>query len=149
MTATRSAERTSVPGDDQVPEETFTISELAAEFEITSRSIRFYEDKGLLQPRRAGLNRIYSRRDRARLNIILRGKRLGFSLAEIKEMFALYQVGDGRVEQLKFTHERLLDRLRALARQRQDIDTVTGEIEDIRRQVEQMLAEKGIKPDGL
>ena len=91
MTATRSAERTSAPGDDQVSEETFTISELAAEFEITSRSIRFYEDKGLLQPRRAGLNRIYSRRDRARLNIILRGKRLGFSLAEIKEMFALYQ----------------------------------------------------------
>ena len=68
----------------------FTVGELAAELEVTPRALRFYEDRGLIQPRRAGQNRIYTRRDRARLILILRGKRLGFSLAEIKEWLDLY-----------------------------------------------------------
>ena len=75
--------------------DTFTITDLAGEFKITPRTIRFYEDKHLLQPSRQGLSRVYSRRDRARLQLILRGKRLGFSLAEIKEMLDLYDLGDG------------------------------------------------------
>ncbi len=78
---------------------TFKISELAKEFDITTRSIRFYEDLGLLTPERKGNTRIYNGRDRIRLKLILRGKRLGFSLADIKELFELYDT-DQSTEQL-------------------------------------------------
>ena len=75
---------------------TFSISELAREFDVTTRSIRFYEDQGLLNPTRQGQTRIYSRQDRVRLKLTLRGKRLGFSLAEIRELFDLYDAEIGR-----------------------------------------------------
>lgn len=103
-------------------EKTFTITDLAHEFKVTARAIRFYEDKGLLHPSRQGMMRVYAKRDRARLQLILRGKRLGFSLAEIREMIDLYDLGDGRIEQLTVTLKRSRDRLRALEVQRQDID---------------------------
>ena len=74
----------SFPDSVEVPERTYSISELAEEFEVTPRTIRFYEDQGLLTPRREGMSRIYSHRDRGRLMLICRGKRLGFSLAEIE-----------------------------------------------------------------
>ncbi|MDF4805238.1 MerR family DNA-binding transcriptional regulator, partial [Vibrio parahaemolyticus] len=80
---------------------TFKISELAKEFDITTRSIRFYEDLGLLTPERKGNTRIYNGRDRIRLKLILRGKRLGFSLADIKELFELYDT-DQSTEQLNY-----------------------------------------------
>ena len=100
-----------LPASDQ----TYTITELAEEFAVTPRTIRFYEDKDLLRPQRNGLNRVYARRDRARLKLILRGKRLGFSLADIKEMLDLYDLGDGQVEQLRTTHRKIGTRLEALA----------------------------------
>jgi DNA-binding transcriptional MerR regulator len=102
--------------------DTFTITDLAGEFNVTPRAIRFYEDKKLLRPVRQGLNRVYSRRDRARLMLILRGKRLGFSLSEIREMLDLYDLGDGQVEQLRMTLKRSRERLTVLESQRRDIN---------------------------
>src|SRR5690349_16348535 len=93
--------------EDQTAAKTiFTIGDLAREFGVTLRALRFYEDKGLLTPQREGLNRLYSRRDRARLKLILMGKRVGFSLVEIKEMLDLYDLKDGQVTQLKVAHEK-------------------------------------------
>ncbi|HZD26370.1 MAG TPA: MerR family DNA-binding transcriptional regulator [Alphaproteobacteria bacterium] len=122
--------------------ETFTITQLAEEFGITTRAIRFYEDKDLIHPERNGLNRIYSRRDRARLALILRGKRLGFSLAEVREMLDLYDVGDGQREQLKYTLRKSRERLETLRSQRRDIDDAIAELEEGCRQIEQVLARK-------
>lgn len=86
-------------------DQTFTISELAGEFEISTRTVRYYEELGLISPGRtaAGNQRFYTRRDRARLKLILRGKKFGFTLAEIKEMLDLYDVDPTREEQLKRT----------------------------------------------
>lgn len=103
-------------------EKTYSITDLANEFKVTARAIRFYEDKGLLQPTRQGLTRIYNRRDRARLILILRGKRLGFSLSEIREMIDLYDLGDEQTEQLRVTLRRSRERLAALEAQRVDIE---------------------------
>ena len=91
--------------------ESFTIGELAAEFGITARALRFYEEEGLIAPRRDGASRIYSRRDRARVVWLLRGKSVGFSLDEIGELLNLYDLGDGRVKQRTVTAARC--RLRA------------------------------------
>ena len=79
----------------------FTISDMAREFGVTLRRLRFYEDKHLLNPRRDGMNRLYSRRDRARLKLVLMGKKVGFSLAEIKDMLDLYDLKDGQATQLQ------------------------------------------------
>ncbi|MBB34235.1 MAG: transcriptional regulator [Hirschia sp.] len=100
---------------------TYTISELAREFDITPRALRFYEDKDLLHPAREGLNRIYSQRDRARLQLILRGKRVGFSLSEIREMLDVYTM-DSHYAQLTLTLNRFGDQIKKLERQREDID---------------------------
>lgn len=101
-------------------ERTFTISQLAREFEVTPRALRFYEDKGLLTPRRDGMNRVYSHRDRARLQLILRGKRVGLSLIEIKEILDLYKI-DQRA-QAQTALKMYKDRIVALESQREDID---------------------------
>ena len=127
-------------------QETYTITELAEAFAITPRTIRFYEDKDLLQPRRNGLNRIYSRRDRARLKLILRGKRLGFSLADIKEMLDLYDLGDGQIEQIKVTLRKSRDRLAALQAQRRDIEEAIGELQEVCRHLESQLGPAAGKP---
>ena len=84
---------------DKLEREQYTISDLTEEFDCTARALRFYEDEGLIAPRREGLSRIYSKRDRARLAWIMRAKNVGFSLTEIREMIDLYDLGDGRVEQ--------------------------------------------------
>lgn len=125
-----------VPTDDQ----TFSITELAELFGITARAIRFYEDHGLLSPMRRGQNRIYSRRDYARLAWVLRGKRVGFSLAEIREMLDLYDVDDGRTKQRMITLEKCRERSRILAEQRQDINHMIKELEQFCDTVSAMIA---------
>lgn len=129
------------------PAELYSITALAEEFSVTPRAIRFYEDKGLLQPQRVGLNRIYSRRDRARLKLILRGKRLGFSLTDIREMLDLYDLGDGQVEQLRVTLRKSRERLAALERQRRDLDEAIAELRGACRHIEATLREKGARVD--
>jgi DNA-binding transcriptional MerR regulator len=121
---------------------TYSISELAAEFGVTPRAIRFYEDEELLQPTRHGQSRIYAPRDRARLALILRGKRVGFSLDEIKEMLDLYDVRDGQATQLSYTIKKFSERISALERQRADIEHSLEELRAARARLEVMLAEK-------
>lgn len=125
-------------------ESTFTITELADEFDVTPRAIRFYEDKGLLSPRRNGMTRVYSHRDRARLILILRGKRVGFSLAEIKEMLDLYDVDNDQIEQARYLILKSRERIEALREQRDDIDQAMKELEVGCEKAEQHLRNKGI-----
>ncbi len=110
-------------------EETFSIAELAREFDITTRAIRFYEDEGLLTPRRRGQMRIYAPRDRTRLKLILRGKRLGFSLLEIAEMVTMYDATPGESGQLELFLKRIAERRATLEQQREDIKVTLAELE--------------------
>lgn len=111
------------------PERTYTIRNLCVEFKVTPRALRFYEDKGLLSPRRQGLNRIYTYRDRARLQLILQGKRVGLSLAEIREILELYDKKDGGTAQLELSLAKYRERIVALRQQRIDIDEAIGALE--------------------
>lgn len=121
---------------------TWTISELSAEFGITPRAIRFYEDEELISPTRQGQARIYAARDRARLALILRGKRVGFSLDEIKEMLDLYDVKDGQATQLSYTIKKFSQRIAALELQRADIEHSLEELRGARARLEVLLGEK-------
>jgi DNA-binding transcriptional MerR regulator len=120
--------------------DTFFIGDLAGEFGITARTLRFYEDQDLLHPTRTGKTRLFSIRDRARLILILRGKRLGFSLAEIKEMLDLYSRGDGQAEQLRVTLGKIQDRVHKLESQKADIDLVLSELSDVDSEIRRTLA---------
>jgi len=117
------------PIEPRPEQESFSISDLCAEFDVTPRALRFYEDEGLIAPQRRGTQRIYSHADRARLAWILRGKRVGFSLAEIKEMIDLYHVGDGRRVQKQVTLERCAERIQLLENQKRDIDAHITELQ--------------------
>ena len=108
--------------------ERFSISDLSTEFEVTARALRFYEDEGLIAPERRGTARFYTQRDRARLAWILRGKRVGFSLTEIKDLLDLYDLGDGRREQRARTITRCRDKIASLESQRVDIDAAIAEL---------------------
>jgi DNA-binding transcriptional MerR regulator len=108
----------------------FTIGEMCAEFGVTGRALRFYEDEALLSPERRGTQRLYSARDRARLAWILRGRRVGLSLADIKELLDLYDLGDNRRTQRLKTIERCGEQVAKLKRQRIDIDATIAELEE-------------------
>ena len=109
---------------------TYTIGEMAKEFEVTSRTLRLYEEEGLLIPQREGTRRIYSERNRVRLRLILRGKRLGWSLAEIKELFDLYDSSHGEEAQLELMLAKLEQRREMLEMQKRDIENA---LEDLAR----------------
>jgi DNA-binding transcriptional MerR regulator len=116
----------------------YTISQLAREFDVTPRALRFYEDKGLLEPRRDGLNRVYSHKDRARLQLILRGKHVGLSLIEIKEILDLYQVD--RRAQAQTALKRFKARLIALEAQREEVESAIETLHASIAQLESQLA---------
>ncbi len=134
--------------EDQSRARTFSIGDLAREFDVTLRTLRFYEDKGLLAPRRDGSNRIYTRRDRARLKLILMGKRVGFSLTDIKKMVDLYDLRDGQVSHLAYALEKFNEQIATLERQRRDIDQALGELKRTVSVVAGLLREKQSNPDG-
>lgn len=133
--------------------ETYTITDLAQEFDVTTRAIRFYEDQGLLTPERRGQQRVYTARDRTRLKLILRGKRLGFSLGEVAEMFELYDTEPGEAGQLRFFLAKIAERRGSLEQQREDIEVTLGELDSVEercrdrlRQLERTGAGKGRRP---
>src|SRR6195952_5406285 len=110
-----------MPMDLRRPHRTFTIRQLCLEFKCTPRALRFYEDKGLLAPARDGLNRVYSYKDRARVQLILQGKRVGLALAEIGEILDLYEVDDGGAQQAAKSLRKFQERIVALESQKIDI----------------------------
>ncbi|MDE8348188.1 MAG: MerR family DNA-binding transcriptional regulator [Acidocella sp.] len=120
----------------------FSVSQLARQLGVTARTIRFYEDKDLVSPQRAGTTRVYTHRDRARLMLILRGKRLGFSLREIKEFLDLYDVDPAHHVQLRQLLAAVRKRMAKLSEQRAAIDESLSELTEIERQSLAILASR-------
>ena len=118
----------------------FTVTELAAELGVTARTLRFYEDRGLIAPRRLGTTRVYTYRDRARMMLILRGKRLGFSLREIAEYLDLYDADTTHTEQLRALQQAVASRIVQLGEQRTALDETLAELQEIARLTTQTLA---------
>ncbi|MBU2893927.1 MerR family DNA-binding transcriptional regulator [Colwellia sp. D2M02] len=118
----------------------YSISDLSKEFDITTRSIRFYEDQGLIAPSRKGQTRIYNQRDRVRLKLILRGKRLGFSLAETGRLFELYDVDKTSATQLNSIMSLISDKKSDLKQQLDDINAVLIELDDLEKNCKDILS---------
>ena len=125
--------------DDDKERAEYSIGELAREFDVTPRAIRFYEDQGLLAPRRAGQRRIYAPRDRTRLKLTLRGKRLGLTLSEIKELVEMYEPGRDERPQLTRFLAVLESHKAALLQQRADIEAQLAEIQAFEKRVRKQL----------
>lgn len=128
--------------DASARKESFTIGELAREFDVTLRALRFYEDKGLLNPQRRGQTRIYLRRDRARLRLLLMGKRVGFSLSEIRELLDLYDLKDGHVTQLRVALGKFQEQVHILEAQKADIETAIKDLNRTCEVISGMLKER-------
>ncbi|WP_404402489.1 MerR family DNA-binding transcriptional regulator [Idiomarina seosinensis] len=123
---------------------TYSIGELAKQFDITTRSIRFYEDEGLLSPARQGQHRIYTNKDRVRLKLVLRGKRLGFSLAETRRLFELYDADNSSIAQLEKVLELIEEKKVSLRQQMEDINVLLTELSGLEQRCQDELA--NIKP---
>ena len=136
-----------MPTDLRRPARTYTIRQLCLEFKCTPRALRFYEDKGLLNPARDGMNRVYSYRDRGRLVLILRGKRVGLSLAEIGEILDLYEADDNGAQQAAKSLKKFRERIVALEQQKKDIDDAIAQLEAGIVEMEKRLSET--RPDLL
>lgn len=134
-----------MPHELKRPERTYTIRQLCLEFRVTPRALRFYEDKGLLSPARDGLNRVYHTRDRARLQLILRGKRVGFSLNEIREILDLYDEKDGGAAQMALSVAKFRNQIKTLQAKREDIDGAIQALEEGCVRLECRLTE--LRPD--
>lgn len=122
----------------------YSVTELAQDLGITARTIRFYEDQGLILPQRAGATRVYTHRDRARMILILRGKRLGFSIKEIKEFLDLYVMDVTQVEQMQLLLNKVRERTRLLDEQRRALDETLRELKDIEKLTVEALNQKGV-----
>ena len=136
-----------MPTDLRRPPRTYTIRQLCLEHKCTPRALRFYEDKGLLSPARDGMNRVYSYRDRARLVLILRGKRVGLSLAEIGEILDLYEADDTGALQAAKSLKKYKERIVALEQQKVDIDDAIAQLQRGIAEMEKRLA--ATRPDLL
>lgn len=124
----------------------YSVSELATELGVTARALRFYEDKGLISPQRAGNTRVYTHRDRGRLMLILRGKRLGFSLREVRDWLDLYDLDPNQVAQMTRLRDKVCARIAALEGQRADLKATLAELRGILQQVDgHLAAEDGSK----
>jgi DNA-binding transcriptional MerR regulator len=128
-----------------VTQKTFSIAELAGELGVTLRAIRFYEAKGLVAPQRVGGARVFSPRDRARLILILRGKRMGFSLKDIQHFLDLYEADPTRVAQMRNLLGKVRERIARLETQLHDVETSLAELRDVERTTAEMLAEKNVE----
>lgn len=136
-----------MPTDLRRPVRTYTIRQLCLEFKCTPRALRFYEDKGLLNPARDGMNRVYSYRDRARLQLILRGKRVGLSLAEIGEILDLYEADENGAQQAAKSLRKFRERIVALEQQKHDIDQAIAQLQQGIADAEKRLSQT--RPDLL
>lgn len=119
--------------------ETYSITALSNEFDVTTRTIRFYEDQGLISPLRMGRTRVYSPRDRIRLKLVLRGKRLGFSLSEIAEIIDLYDTEPGETAQLEYFLGKITEKREMLKQQKEDIEITLKELRTIEKQCRERL----------
>ena len=136
-----------MPHELRRPARTYTIRQLCLEFKCTPRALRFYEDKGLLNPARDGMNRVYSYKDRGRLVLILRGKRVGLSLSEIGEILDLYEADDSGVAQAAKSLRKFQERIVALEQQKKDIDDAIAQLQSGVSAMEQRLSDT--RPDLL
>lgn len=136
-----------MPTDLRRPARTYSIRQLCLEFKCTPRALRFYEDKGLLNPARDGMNRVYSYKDRGRLQLILRGKRVGLSLSEIGEILDLYEADESGAQQAAKSLRKFKERIVALEQQKRDIDAAIEQLRSGIAAMEKRLSET--RPDLL
>ncbi|GAA0771836.1 MerR family DNA-binding transcriptional regulator [Roseibium denhamense] len=125
----------------------FTITQLTQEFDITTRTLRFYEAQGLVTPQRRGRQRLYTPGDRTRIKLILRGKRLGFSLAEIKEMIAMYGSAPGEAGQLRLLMQKIDARRAELLEKQRDIELTLLELDDVEAGAKKRMSELQVRED--
>ena len=128
--------------------ETYSISDLAKEFDVTTRTIRHYEDEGLLSPQRRGQTRIYSKSDRTRLKLILRGRRLGLSLDEAGQIVNMYTPGSDNIEQLQALIDKIEEHRRKLYQQRRDIEVMLKDLNEVEQICQQAIQEKRVTNTG-